>query len=1221
MEDPEAKHPGREGGSAGGGASAPAKGESSSSEFAREVQKQPAAGPAGASGDLNTLSDDADATFVDASPTPAKARHSAVSQKKPQLHPGDIFGGRYEILQLLGEGGMGAVYKAWDREVEHLVALKLIRPEMASHPVILARFKQELLTARQVTHRNVIRIYDMAEAGGTKYITMEFVEGRDLGRVLHERGKLPAEEAVEIVRQICHALEAAHGAGIIHRDLKPQNILRENGGRILVMDFGLARSLESDGMTQSGVLLGTVEYMSPEQAMGKHLDGRSDLFTLGLIFYELLTANVPYKADTAMASLLKRNQERAVPVADLDHSISQGLSDIVSKCLERDVVQRYQSVQEILADLDSWEGKRPVSASVAAAIAPPAAKTIMVPVGGRAVPWKWVGAGAAGIVLAIGGWMLSGKFGGKVASKPVAGPQVSLAILPFRNESGDAKLDWLGSSLADMLSTDVGQSAQLRTISSDRLHQILRDLHITANADFDPETLKHIAELSNADTVVSGQYAKFGNQIRIDAMLVDLKRDRRAPLKIEAANENGIPATVDGLAELIRKNLAVSPDVLKELKASSYQPTSKSPEALRDYNRGVQSLRDGKNLEAEKALEAATKEDPAFALAFSKLAQTDSNLGHDNEAELAAQKAVDLSENLPPAEKYLIAAIRAQISRNYPEAIKAYENLARASPDNADVQSALAGLYEDSGELGKAADYYQKILAANPKDVVATLATGRVALISGNAQASLEPLNRALSLSIQVGNEEERATSLHDIGYAYEMLSKTEEALSNYQQALAIRRHIGDKRGTAKSLNKMARVEAQLGKNQAAAAHFEEALQVNREIGDKRGLGDVLLDLGNFTYDRGDHERSRKLYLESLQIQRDLGNEGMQSICLNNIGSVYFAKGEYQDALTYFQQALQLREKAKVPEDIVESVHNIAETSARIGQYDQAVSQYMKALELRRKIEDPHGAAIESYSMGTLFDYQGRFGAAVDSKQEALKTFRDLKDRTFWMGEILSGYGESLTLAGRGEESKAYLEEALNLSRDLKNDGLVAQTLTFEGDVFYYRGDARSARPYYESALQSATRSKEPDKVLIAKTGLARAELEAGLTAAALTALQSTSKQAQEQGFAYVAVESSVYTADAMLRNRDSLHAQQELERALRQAEKLGLKPLSAKVHYLLATTLSASGNQAEARQHYRSAVQLLDTMRKETGAEKILQRSDFKTIYDEASRSGAAKN
>jgi tetratricopeptide (TPR) repeat protein len=1114
---------------------------------------------------------------------------------------------------------MGTVYKAWDREVEHLVALKLIRPDLAEEPVVLARFKQELLTARQVTHRNVIRIYDLSEIDGIKFITMEFVEGGDLRKLLHEKGKLPPEEAVAIMRQVCLALEAAHGAGIIHRDLKPQNIMQDNHGRVLVMDFGLARSLVSDGMTQTGALLGTVDYMSPEQAMGKHLDARSDLFTLGLIFYELLTGNIPYKADTAMASLLKRNQERAVPATELDHSVPKGLSDIVAKCLERDLAERYQSVQEILGDLDAWEGKRPVLASVANLRAP---QTVVTTVGKPVIPWKWIAAGAAAIALAAGGWMLSGKLGGKTANKgAVSGPQVSLAILPFRNGSGDEKLNWLGPSLAEMLSTDVGQSAQLRTISPDRLHQVLSDLQLSPGSDIDAATMGRIAEFSNADTVVSGLYEKFGDAIRIDATLRDLKHDRRIPIKIEVPSEKDVPAGVDQLADAIRQNLGMSGDVIAELRASSFQPTARLP-ALRDYNRGVQLIRDGNYLEAQKVLESATREDPAFALAFSKLAQTYSNLGYDSEADQAAKKAVGLSENLPSAEKYLIAANRAQVSKNYPEAIKAYEALGKAWPDNADVQLALASLYEESGDFAKATAYYRKILAANPKDLVATLAIGRIALTTGDVQSSLEPLNRALSLAIDLGNEEEKATSLHDIGYAYESLNKPEEALRNYQQALEIRRKIGEKRGIAKSLNRMARVEALLGHQKDAAAHFEEALQVSREIGDKRGIADTLVDTGNFYDDSGEHDRALKLYKESLQLDRDIGDETMQAINLNNIGTVYFSKGEYQDALTYFQQALQLREKSKVPQDIVESVHNVAETSARMGQYDPAVKQYMRALDLRRSIGDARGGAIESYSMGTLFGYQGRFGAAINSKQEALKTFRDLKERTFWMAEILGGYAEALTLAGRGDESQPYLEEALNLSHEIKNDGLVAQTLAFQGDVAYYRGDSNSARSYYERAVQAAAASKEPDKQLIAKTDLAKADIDAGRAATAITSLRAVAKQAEEQGFAYMSVECSVYIGDAMMRNRDTAHAQQELERALLQTDKLGLRPLGAKAHYLLATALRTSGNAADAQQNYQASLQLLDAMRKEAGGEKILQRSDLKAMYEEASHwAGAAKN
>ena len=238
---------------------------------------------------------------------------SKAQSNSSMLQPGALLGQRYEILQILGEGGMGAVYKARDSELNRMVALKVIRPDLAGNQAIIDRFKQELLLATQVTHKNVIRIYDLSEADGMKFITMEFVEGEDLRGLMQRKGKLAPEEAVEIMQQTCRALEAAHSAGIIHRDLKPQNIMRDKAGRVLVMDFGLARTLEGDGMTQTGALVGTMDYMSPEQALGKDLDQRSDVFAMGLIFYELLTGKMPYKADSVVASLLKRTQERHPP--------------------------------------------------------------------------------------------------------------------------------------------------------------------------------------------------------------------------------------------------------------------------------------------------------------------------------------------------------------------------------------------------------------------------------------------------------------------------------------------------------------------------------------------------------------------------------------------------------------------------------------------------------------------------------------------------------------------------------------------------------------------------------------------------------------------------------------------------------------------------------------------------------------------------------------------
>jgi eukaryotic-like serine/threonine-protein kinase len=1130
----------------------------------------------------------------------------------PVLEEGTVLAGRYTIVQTLGQGGMGAVYKAKDLELDRWVALKIIRPELARNPAIIDRFKQELLLSQRVTHRNVIRIYDLGEGDGVKFITMEFIEGHDLRSLIRERKKFTPEEAVQIMEQVCLALDAAHDVEVIHRDLKPQNIMVDQTGRVLVMDFGLARTLEGDGMTQSGALGGTMEYMSPEQALGKTLDQRSDIFALGLIFYEMLTGQMPYRADSMLASLIKRTQERVSSITDQDATVPRSLSNIVSKCLERDIDERYKTAKDLYADLQTWQGKR---AGATLSFEP------QVGPWGQDIPWPRIAAAVSVIALALVGYIFRDKLISHSSAPTATAPALSLAILPFRNASGDPSVDWLGSSMADMLSTDVGQSARLRTVSPDRLHQILQDLHIAPNTPIDPTMIRKIAEFSNADNVVFGQYARYGDQIRIDATLQDLKNNHTIPLKADAPSEKEIPAAFDKLAESIRQNLALSKDALSELKASSYQPTSTSIEAMREYSQGVGFQRDGKNLDAQKSLEAATKDDPSFALAFSRLAQVYNSLGYDNEAEQAAKKAVDLSENLPAAEKYLITAIELQVAKNYLAAIKAYQNLAKVSPDDSDVKAALAGLYQDSGDLAKAREAYQQILNANPKDIAATLNLGRIEIKSGNPQGSFDALNRAYSLATQVDNEEQKATSLHLMAVAYRMLNKPQEVLRNEQDAITIWRQIGQKRGLAFSLNEIANAQASLGKYKEAADDFDEALSIRREIGDKRGLGDTLIDLGNFYDDRNDHDQALKNYKEALQLQRDLGNESMQAICLNNIGSVYSEKGQYEDALTYFQEALQLREKSKVPQDIVEAVHNLGFTYAEMGQYDQAISYYLRALDLRRSIDDQRGAAIESYGLGTLFDYQGRFGAAINSRQDALKIFQEIKDQTPWMARMFSGVAQALILAGRGDEAKTYLDDALRLAQESKSDEMTAEALGFQGDLHFYNGDAKDAQASYAEALKTATSSKEPDAILIAKANLVRAAVQEKRGQEAISSLRQLIQKADEQGQKYVSVEASILLSEAMMQNRNNAEARKELDRALLLADKLGMQPLSAKAHFLLATVNKGSGDSNAAQENYREVLRVLDTMKKDPGAEKLLDRSDFKMMYDAATRGTQAKS
>jgi len=1140
----------------------------------------------------------------DASPTRVSTS-SAYFSGGVALQPGTVLVARYEILKVLGEGGMGAVYRAKDRELDRVVALKVIRPELAGNPAIIQRFKQELILARQVTHRNVIRIYDLGEAEGMKFITMEYVEGQDLHSLLLERHKFSPEEAVEVMQQVCLALDCAHREGVIHRDLKPQNIMRDVSGRIVVMDFGLARSLEAGGMTQTGALIGTMEYMSPEQALGSELDQRSDIFTVGLIFYELLSGKVPYKADSALASLLKRTQERAIPVADLEKSTPRVLSNVVSKCLERDPKARYQSAQELLNDLEGWQGRR-----AAAALRLPRLR-----VRGQIIPWTWLGLAAAILAIAIAAFLLRGKFTSRSASSPApAAPEISLAILPFRNASGDASINWMGTTVSEMLRTDMGESASLRTVSSDRVNQILHDLRIAPDSNLDPDTLRRVAEFTSADRLLWGQYLKLGERVRIDATLQDLKRQRNFALKVEAANEKELPKALQQLAESVERSLALPPEKIKELQAKVLKPSSRSVQALRYYNEGLQLARQGKDQEAQKSLQAATREDPNFALAFAQLGAAYTNLGYGNEAEQATRRAVDLSQNLPPQEKGLIAAIQAQSVNDSRKAIEAYETLANILPDNLDIQFALAGLYKTAGSFDKARAYYAKLLSRDPKYVEALYGIAAVEINDGKAQSALEYLNRALPVTVELGNDQEQSKILYGIGAAYYQMNKSDAALSNYQQALAIQRRTGDQRGAAQTLNGMGQLQDALGKSPEALKSFQEALKLRQNLGDKTGIGDTLIDLSNFYEGRGENDRALSMLKQSLQIQRETGNQIYEALCLNNIGMNYADKGQYDDAVTYFTQALQLREKLKDSIGLAESNYAMAEALAKFSQYDQALVHYLRALELWRSLNDKRRAAFASYGLGNVFEQKGRLGAALKAKEEALKTIREVQDR-IGMAEMLGGYAESLNLLGRGEEAQKNLEEALALAREVKNQNLVAQSLNFQGDSFFYRGDLNAARKHYEQALQVASRATDQRLILISKFNLAKVAVKEGHSGEAIRALRVLTEQADAAGLGYISLECSVYLGEALVNSKDYPQARREVERTLGRSEKLGLQTLQAKSHYLLATVLRLTGNGTEASQHYADAHRILEEMNNETKSNTLLKRADLSRIYAESGK------
>jgi len=1135
------------------------------------------------------------------------------------FHAGDILGGRYEIQKLLGMGGMGAVYKARDMEVERVVGLKVIRPDLAGDPAILARFKQELVLARQVTHKNIIRIYDLNEADGVKFITMEFIEGEDLRSILLRDGKLSPEAAAGIIVQVCTGLQAAHSEGVIHRDLKPSNVMCDAAGRVVIMDFGLARTVRGDGMTRTGMMVGTMEYMSPEQAMGKELDARSDQFAVGLIFYELLSGVMPYHAESAIASLVKRTQESAVPLTEVDASIPPGLSAIVAKCLERDPAARFASMEELTNEIEIWQGKkRRVGESV---IAPPGTKPAPV----KRFPFKWVAVGVAAVVLAVGTYFAirnrTHTGTAEAESQAVQGPVMSVAVLPFYNGSGDPSLDWVGSSISDNLISDIGQSAHLHLISAGRVQDVLRDLRISPRPQVDASTMTGIKDATGAETVISGQLVKVGDQFRINTTVHDLKNGRDTQLTTDSAGMKDLPAAMSKLAGQIRQKLATTRDIENELRASSQHVLTNSVSALQAYEEGLQLARGGDNTKAVSKFETATTEDPNFAMAFARLAEIYSKVGNDAKAQQASRKAMDLSSNLPAGDRYLIEANHARILHETEKAIAAYENLTKVNPGDTDAQFALANLYERAAKYDQAKKLLDKVLAADPKYVDALYARGRVEIEDGKSEAALDFLNKGLSLAIQFDNKEEKGNILNALGLAYQDLGKPEDALSSFQQALEIRKSIGDERGTELTLGNIAGLQDAMGNSKGALSNYQAAINVAKKIGDKDGLALSSMNLGSFYHDHGNYDEALTLAKQALQIYRETGDKRNQAQVLNNIGSALNNKGQYQDALTNFDQAYQISEQLQLKDDANFALRNSGEMNFKLGQYQTAQSQLLKALNASKATDDKTMVAMESSTMGALFAAQGEYDKALGALSDAVKGLQDTKDRTWYSVEALARYGDVLSVVGRGAEGEKYINDALKLAAQVKVPPMTnADVLNCLGDSYFYRGDYSSARQQYQRALQTAGKTLT-DQSLRAQLGLARVDVEQGRAQAAVPALKKVMQDASSMGLKPLSVRASIFYGQALLATNHADAARQQLEDALAQAETLGMRVELARVQYLLGRAVTLTGRPKEAASRYAEAARILQSLSKQDGASHILDRPDLKAIYGEAksSQGGAA--
>ncbi|MGD8540396.1 MAG: serine/threonine-protein kinase, partial [Candidatus Aminicenantes bacterium] len=298
-------------------------------------------------------------------PSPEEVKVTeTIEAPKEELTRGSTLANRYEIIEELGKGGMGRVYRVEDTKLKQEVALKLIKPEIAKDKKTIERFRNELKIARNIRHKNVCGMFDLGEADGARFITMEYVSGEDLKSFIRRAAPLSTSRTISIAKQVCDGLAEAHRLGVIHRDLKPNNIMIDKDGNVRIMDFGIARSLEAKGITGAGVMIGTPEYMSPEQVEGKETDQRSDIYSIGVILYEMVTGRVPFEGDTPFTVGVKHKSETPKDPRDINTQIPEDISRVILKCLEKEKDKRYQSAGEVRSELMNIEQGIPTTERV-----------------------------------------------------------------------------------------------------------------------------------------------------------------------------------------------------------------------------------------------------------------------------------------------------------------------------------------------------------------------------------------------------------------------------------------------------------------------------------------------------------------------------------------------------------------------------------------------------------------------------------------------------------------------------------------------------------------------------------------------------------------------------------------------------------------------------------------------------------------------------------------
>lgn len=770
--------------------------------------------------------------------TETRTLHTPVKK----LKRGSVFANRYEVIEELGVGGMGSVYKVFDKKIDEKVALKVLAPEVAGDEKTIERFRHELKLARKVSHRNVCRMYDLSEEEGTPFITMEYVPGENLKSLIKRIGQLSIAKAISIAKQVGEGLVEAHRLGVVHRDLKPQNIMLDSEGNARIMDFGIARSIKTKGITETGLIIGTPEYMSPEQVEGQEADQRSDIYSFGVILFEMVTGRVPFSGTTPLSIVLKHKTEKPPDPKTFVDQIPYELSLLILRCMEKEGDKRYQSADELLSELAKIEKGITTTERIRGERR---REKISKRNWRKVALYASLGVVAIVIVLAVL-YVFTGVFTGQRESMD------SIAVLPLKNISGISTQDFLADGMTEALISNLAQIGALRrVISSTSVMQY-------------KETTKPLPEIAReleVDAVVEGSLMVSQNRVRVNVQLIEARTDRNIWSRSYERNLSDILALQSELARAIAREIKIALTPAEQARLALTRPVD--PEAYQFVLRGRSfwNRRTEEDLmRAKEFFERAIEKDPTYALAHAGLADAYNMLASYHfvppdeaypKAKQAALKSLELDENLAEGytslawvkyryegdwfgaetdynwaiglnPSYAIAhqwygALLRDMGR-FDESLAEFERARELNPFSLAINTSIAYLYYFARQYDQAIAQCTKALEIDPNFHWAYDAMGLVYLQKGAFEQSLESLRRAVALS-----ETSIDYSCH-LAQAYALAGMNKEALE-ILDVLLVRSETG-----YVPLHEMALIYKALGRRDQALAFLERAAEEQLSI-------------------------------------------------------------------------------------------------------------------------------------------------------------------------------------------------------------------------------------------------------------------------------------------------------------------------------------------------------------------------------------------------------